>query len=200
MQFTENPEDLIITKELPYLVVGQPDQIEKIVAINLKIFPVRYPNDFYQKLVTEKNIRTYLLWNDKDKEYIGILSIRLALPCFDRIFNPNDGRCREPCMSCQKRSDIEARDSLDRFAYVILLGLVPEQQGKGLGKILVDKTEEICRENGIDHIVLHVQTCNNQAIMFYYKLGFKLVKYVKDYYYNVSPKDAFLLRKCLYSS
>ena len=53
--------------------------------------------------------------------------------------------------------------------------LLPETQGKGLGKLLMNHAENIARENKAEFLTLNVNRYNN-ARYFYEKLGFSVVK------------------------
>lgn len=52
--------------------------------------------------------------------------------------------------------------------------LLPEAQGKGAGKLLIDSVEELAKENHSVAISLNVNKFN-KAFSFYQKIGFKLV-------------------------
>ncbi len=53
--------------------------------------------------------------------------------------------------------------------------LLTEYQGKGLGKFLLNKVEEISKINNQDYMILNVNK-NNKARFFYESQGFKIVK------------------------
>ena len=52
--------------------------------------------------------------------------------------------------------------------------ILPEAQGKGVGKLLVDKVIALAKENQSKVISLNVNKFNN-AVSFYQKLGFEIV-------------------------
>lgn len=52
--------------------------------------------------------------------------------------------------------------------------LLPEAQGKGAGKLLIDSVEELAKENDSTAISLNVNKFN-KALSFYQKIGFKVV-------------------------
>lgn len=52
--------------------------------------------------------------------------------------------------------------------------LLPETQGKGLGKLLLDKVTTLAKENHSDTISLNVNRFN-KAFAFYKKMGFEVV-------------------------
>ena len=53
--------------------------------------------------------------------------------------------------------------------------LLPESQGKGAGKILIEKVKKIAESNQNQALILNVNKYN-KAISFYEKLGFKIVQ------------------------
>jgi diamine N-acetyltransferase len=52
--------------------------------------------------------------------------------------------------------------------------ILPEAQGKGVGKVLMEKVQEIAQENQSEVISLNVNKYN-KAFAFYQKLGFEIV-------------------------
>lgn len=52
--------------------------------------------------------------------------------------------------------------------------ILPQTQGKGIGKKLIDFVEEVARENGSTELSLNVNRFN-KALFFYQKLGFQIV-------------------------
>ena len=51
--------------------------------------------------------------------------------------------------------------------------VLPDAQGKGVGKKLIEKAIEIAQEKGIEQVILNVNRFN-KAVSFYQKLGFKI--------------------------
>lgn len=52
--------------------------------------------------------------------------------------------------------------------------VLPDNQGKGVGRKLIEKALEIAQEKGIEQIILNVNRFN-KAVSFYQKLGFKII-------------------------
>lgn len=166
--------------------------IQKIKELNISIFPIRYSDEFYETLFSQ-GVFTYSVGYE---EMRGIVSFRVAKgesvgrtsPSMNCLYKEN---------RCQKCADREEEDSL---TYIIILGLLAEARGKGLGRRMMEFIEDESVKRGVGHIALHVIVSNEGAIRFYEKMGFSCVKCVKNYYHNVTPRDAFLLRKCLHGS
>ncbi len=59
------------------------------------------------------------------------------------------------------------------FAYLTQLFVLPDQQGQGLGKMLIEAYLEKCKEAGVAKVYLFVQENNEKAVEFYKKQGFK---------------------------
>lgn len=51
--------------------------------------------------------------------------------------------------------------------------MLPDAQGKGVGRKLIEKAVEIAQEKGIENVILNVNRFN-KAVSFYQKLGFKI--------------------------
>ena len=54
------------------------------------------------------------------------------------------------------------------------LYMVPESQGKGIGKLVLDRIEDLANENRSETISLNVNKLN-KALSFYKKMGFRVV-------------------------
>ncbi len=90
------------------------------------------------------------------------------------------------------------------IGYFIALDIVDEMellkiavgkpfQGKGYGRILMDKVVELARLLEMESVFLEVRESNTPAIGLYRKMGFKTVGIRPGYY--VQPKeDAFLMK------
>lgn len=176
--------------------MARPLLVEEIKEINRKIFPVVYENEFYDSLFNENN-RTYLLRRNYPRHlephsiYIGVLSLRIIDRSTSRRMIEEDAA--NPCRTCLATG----QERKERALYVVLLGLIEEERRKGHGGILLEKAGEVAEKENISHLLLHVQASNMSAIQFYNKNGFKVMKLERDYYCNVFPRDALLLRKCI---
>jgi ribosomal protein S18 acetylase RimI-like enzyme len=59
------------------------------------------------------------------------------------------------------------------------IAVLPEQQGQGLGKLMLDQIEKRAREQGFDKVSLTVDKDNEHAIAWYLKTGFDVVQTVE---------------------
>jgi GNAT superfamily N-acetyltransferase len=53
--------------------------------------------------------------------------------------------------------------------------ILPETQGKGIGKLLIDSIAQFAKENNSNSLLLNVNRFN-KALSFYQKLGFKIIQ------------------------
>ena len=60
-----------------------------------------------------------------------------------------------------------------RFVDVHELGVLIGQQSKGYGKMLIDKIEQIAKQQGYPRIELNMWSFNKNALKFYERVGFE---------------------------
>ena len=66
----------------------------------------------------------------------------------------------------------EVHSSEDLKTKIHKIYILPDTQGKGIGKKLIEAVEHIAKENGDTHLFLNVNKHNNSAIDFYRHIGF----------------------------
>jgi ribosomal protein S18 acetylase RimI-like enzyme len=64
----------------------------------------------------------------------------------------------------------------ERRVYVSSLYVLPEFQGRGVGRMLLQTAEVRARGHGVDRIWLGVMTLNTPALDWYRKIGFEFVE------------------------
>ena len=84
-----------------------------------------------------------------------------------------------------------------RTLYIMTLAVLGAYRRLGVATKLLQHLLSYCEGKKFDEIALHVQTNNNEAIEFYERFGFKVIKTVPSYYKRIEPSDAFLLNKSL---
>lgn len=67
---------------------------------------------------------------------------------------------------------IYTNDKLNKTAFISCIGLHPDFQGKGYGKLLMNQAITSTRNEGMEKIELEVNLKNTRAARFYYKYGF----------------------------
>ena len=70
----------------------------------------------------------------------------------------------------------------EKQGYISSIAVLPEGEGKGIGKKLMKKAEEWASKQGLKVIVLEVFKSNQRAVSFYELLGYKqeIVKMTKE--------------------
>ena len=76
---------------------------------------------------------------------------------------------------------IYINDIESKTAYITLIATEKSHQRMGIGKDLLDRTEEETLKKGFNKIKLEVKKENKNAIHFYEKNGFKIVSEASDH-------------------
>ncbi|HIH60961.1 MAG TPA: GNAT family N-acetyltransferase [Ferroplasma sp.] len=79
------------------------------------------------------------------------------------------------------------------------IGILPEDQGKGYGSLLISAMENEAKRRSYSMVVLEVRERNEQAIKFYKYHGYEIFEFIEGYY-NISFKDsknAYRMRKII---
>ena len=84
-----------------------------------------------------------------------------------------------------------------QVGYVQTLDVAPEEQGNGLGRLLLETAERIMAERGLTRSILQVYLRNNGALMLYLKTGYTIRRARTRYYRNSfkGARDALELVK-----
>lgn len=83
----------------------------------------------------------------------------------------------------------------DNILYVSKIYIMPNTQGKGIGKLLIESIEKIAQKNKLSFVELNVNR-KNPAMYFYKKLGFTLYEKV-DIAYGKFWLNDYVLRKAI---
>ena len=65
------------------------------------------------------------------------------------------------------------QEGREGYGEIVLLHLLPEKEGRGHGRRLLEGCLDQLRENGFDNACLWVICANTHAIFFYMHMGFK---------------------------
>lgn len=71
---------------------------------------------------------------------------------------------------------IYANDQVTKNAHGLLLSILPEYQGLGIGKQMYLQTIEFVKQRGLERIYILVHYENSRALRLFTSLGFKIVK------------------------
>ena len=80
-------------------------------------------------------------------------------------------------------------------AYIANIAVEPSYQGMGVGTALMEKVEEICRDEGISSITLEVRASNRVAQSLYRKFGFEVVGVRRAMYHD--GEDGLVMEKLI---
>uniref|UniRef100_A0A6G1S5B6 N-terminal methionine N(alpha)-acetyltransferase NatE n=1 Tax=Aceria tosichella TaxID=561515 RepID=A0A6G1S5B6_9ACAR len=84
-----------------------------------------------------------------------------------------------------------------KHLYIVTLGCLFTYRRRGIGTAMLRHVIDYAAEKGVDDIYLHVQSSNTVAIQFYKKFGFEINGVVEDYYKNIEPSSALILKKVM---
>ena len=85
--------------------------------------------------------------------------------------------------------------SLFEEAQITNIAVAPQQRGRGVARLLMDRAICIAREKGAENLVLEVRESNSAAIALYEGYGF--VRYFVRKGYYEGKEDALLMEKPL---
>ncbi len=115
---------------------------------------------------------------------------RINLELFGEFAWSRENLKSEFNLSCSEQYVLEVEGKVVGFiivwiirdeALIMLFGVDKSYQGKGYGKLILQKLEERLRER-VKFISLDVRKSNIKAINLYKKLSYKIVKERKNYY------------------
>ncbi|DBA03789.1 TPA: hypothetical protein N0F65_005679 [Lagenidium giganteum] len=138
--------------------------------VNCAIFPVRYSDSFYADILLTPPGYTKFAYVDGCA--VGAICCRLEP--IDSPSNPHAQR-----------------------TYIMTLGILEPYRRCGLASRLLNSVVMQSRQDGIDHVYLHVQTSNSAALRFYQRFGFQVTDMIKNYYRRIEPPDCYVLTKAL---
>lgn len=75
--------------------------------------------------------------------------------------------------------------------FVVWIAILPEFQGRGIGKSLMQKIEEVVKPFGVHNLQLNADAKN---LSFYEKLGYEKIGFDKKGYFGA---DSYILKKVL---
>ena len=67
-----------------------------------------------------------------------------------------------------------ANDSINKKAYITLIATDPTSENTGYGGSLLEVSEKSAKQAGMRYMTLETEFCNNRAIAFYTKRGYKV--------------------------
>lgn len=84
-------------------------------------------------------------------------------------------------------------------AHLLNITVVPQFQGRGFGRLMLDKVCQIARQHGAAAILLEVRPSNPHALAVYHHVGFRQIGIRKNYYpaAKLQREDAIVMRLAL---
>lgn len=84
-------------------------------------------------------------------------------------------------------------------AHVLTVCVAPEQQRRGLGRMMMEHMIDLARAHGVDTILLEVRPSNSGAIRLYHDLQFNQIGIRPDYYpAHDGREDAVVMARNLF--
>mgnify|MGYP000727984813 CR=1 FL=1 len=145
-------------------------------------------------LDSNRNIVASLMVKSKDQLTRHMLGDMRAILKFYGLFSALKVMIRGLKVETMIKPPVKGR------LYVGHLGVSPSLQGQGIGKLMIQKAEELAKDKDLSHLSLDVSLQNPNAERLYQKLGFE-VKALNPFKYNKhgSPKvpDHHYMEKAL---
>ena len=85
--------------------------------------------------------------------------------------------------------------SEDGTGHVTTIGVAPEHRRRGLANMLLQHTEKVLQNRGINTLMLEVRVGNTSAQTLYRRIGYAVVQRLNSYYNN--GEDGFLMVKSI---
>lgn len=153
-----------------------PADIQTIRCLCTDLFPIDYPIEWYEQIVTP---RYYSLVALVESDVIGLIVCEIK---------PYSKLNKEDRILPSSMNDCDV-------GYILSLGVHQKFRRKGIGSLLLDtfvRYITIDRQN-VKAVFLHVLTTNQPAIVFYEKQNFQYHSFL-PYYYSIRgrSRDAFL--------
>ena len=167
--------------------------VSQLKVLNSAILPIYYSDKFYRNVVKEPKLSRLARVNGK---YVGMVCCRR---CEQRDHDKNYRvqTIREQSDRVEsdgpESNDVQNSTSL----YIMTLGCNVLYRRRGIGSALLQYALNLATEECFTKVKLHVQSTNSDAVDFYRKFGFRVVKEIEGYYRYLKPSGALLLEKCL---
>lgn len=143
-----------------------PANLQQFRLINTTTLPVTYSNKFYNELLSKINSQ-YLKFAIFNGITIGTVCARIE----------------------------KVDDSDSKKLYLMILNVLPSYQRLGVASKLIDHVlSTAAKDPTVTEAYLHVQVSNADALGFYLSQGFVECETIENYYKNIEPPHARLLR------
>ena len=148
----------------------KPSDLEGVIRINRECLPENYTTLFFMNLY--KRFPETFIIAEANGEIVGYVMCRIetGIPSFKRL-------------------------GITRKGHVISIAILPEHQQKGIGIALMREATQAMVSYKAKECYLEVRASNLAAVGLYRKLGFAIVRTIRDYY--ADGEDAFHMARQL---
>lgn len=147
-----------------------PSDLEGVIRINRECLPENYTTYFFMNLY-KRYPETFII-AEANNEVVGYVMCRIetGLPSFKLL-------------------------GIAKKGHVISIAVMPRHQQKGIGYALIQEAMQAMEFYNVKECYLEVRESNLPAVELYKKLGFEVVRTLKNYY--ADGENAFLMAKPL---
>jgi ribosomal-protein-alanine N-acetyltransferase len=147
--------------------------MDEVIRINRICLPENYTTLFFMNLF-RRFPKTFII-AENNGETVGYIMCRIetGIPSFKIL-------------------------GITKKGHIISIAVLPEHQKKGLGFSLVQRAMQAMMGYNAKECYLEVRTSNQSAVELYKKLGFEVIRTIKNYY--ADREDALVMAKHLSSS
>jgi ribosomal protein S18 acetylase RimI-like enzyme len=82
-------------------------------------------------------------------------------------------------------------DQMEDYVFIVSIQLEKDHQGKGMGRCMMERVEDLAARSGLEGVELCVQSTNQQAIGFYRHLGYRTASRQRN---NLTMRKQFGLK------
>ena len=101
---------------------------------------------------------------------------------------PTEHKCPQGTESRKGKCYLPAPEAQDQF-FVVWLGVVETQQGRGWGRYLLLRMLWEMLQGGYRHAFISTDHRNHRALVFYTNMGFRVVDTSYEYVKTIVPSD-----------
>lgn len=198
------------------LVTVTEENLRSFKKLNQSILPICYSDNIYKQIVKHSindplKLTQLALYEKNDKlsspesvrieVFAGLMCCWLVDIDHGYTFKIPPYRVEKPELEkvYPTKNNVIQETGKNKSLYILTFGCLPLYRRRGIGtKLMQHLTDKISESNNQIHsIFLHVQISNEEAIAFYKKFGFEIVKEVENYYHRITPTNAYILEKQL---
>jgi N-alpha-acetyltransferase 50 len=184
------PTTRVDRSELISLGEVTPNNVGQLRKLNAVIFPVAYSDKFYAGVLETPALARL----GPSQWRVGCVRALAGADGDGRRHTGYFNDCAVAAVCVRK----EPQPDKTVHLYIMTLGVLAPYRHLGVGAALLAYVHELAAQTPlVTSVYLHVQAGNDEALRFYTRHGFAVAETVPDYYKNVTPTEAMVLRKPL---